>query len=194
MQVEDVFRDLPSLETDRLRLRRLRLEDAPDVFAYTSDPEVALYTSWDAHESIDVAENFVRWVTDRYARGQVAPWGVEHKDDGKIIGTCGFGAWATHDARAEIAYALARPDWGRGYTTEAVRTVIDFGFRSMKLNRVYAHCVVENTGSWRVMEKAGMQREGVLRQHVWNKGTFCDVLLYGLLRQDWSQGRTDRVA
>jgi ribosomal-protein-alanine N-acetyltransferase len=193
VNVEDVFGDLQSLETERLLLRKLSLEDAGDLFAYASDPEVARYTTWEAHKTIDDSRTVLSQWVDLYATGQVAPWGVVHKGDAKLIGTCGFVSWAPRHARAEVAYALSRPYWGKGYTTEAVRAVIAFGFNTKGLNRIEARCDIPNIASARVMEKVGMKFEGVLRQQLFVKGVYVDLKMYSILRTEWAAeppGRT----
>ncbi|MGQ0549721.1 MAG: GNAT family N-acetyltransferase, partial [Armatimonadota bacterium] len=162
LTVEGVFGDLPVLQTQRLRLRRLRVDDAGDVFEYASDPEVSRYTTWEAHKTLEDSRAFLISVIEHYNTFQVAPWGMEHKGEGKLVGTCGFVSWNLRHRRAEIAYALARPYWNKGYTTEAVRAVMAFGFGAMRLNRIEARCDIPNIGSARVMEKAGMKFEGIL--------------------------------
>ncbi|MBI3997987.1 MAG: GNAT family N-acetyltransferase [Armatimonadetes bacterium] len=186
LNVEDVFGDLPSLETPRLVLRRLTRDDAEDIFAYGSDPEVTRYTGWQTHRTIEDSRVFLNGVLALYESKQVAPWGIAHKTDRKLIGTCGFVYWLPQHARAEIGYGIARPYWRQGYTTEAIRAIIAFGFQSMQLNRIEARCEPENTGSWRVMEKVGMTFEGVLRQHNYAKGTYRDTKMYSILRQEWT--------
>ena len=89
-------------------------------------------------------------------------------------------------ARAEIGYALARKYWGQGLMTEAVRAMLDYGFNLLRLNRIEARCDVENIASWRVMEKAGMKFEGVLRQNIFLHGRPRDARMYGILREEWS--------
>ena len=174
LRVEDVFGDLPVLQTERLQLRRLRLDDAGDVFEYASDPEVSRYTTWKAHKTLEDSRAFLSSVIELYNSLQVAPWGMEHKEHRKLVGTCGFVSWNLRHRRAEIAYALARPYWNQGYTTEAVRAVIAFGYRVMGLNRIEARCDVPNIASARVMEKVGMKYEGVLRHHMFTKGEYVD--------------------
>ena len=186
MEVTDVFGDMPTLETHRLWLRRIEPDDLSDIFEYASDAEVAKYTTWQAHSSIDASREFLNYVLDLYNRSQVAPWGVEHKADGKLIGTCGYVGWQVVHARGEIGYALSRLYWGRGLTTEALREVIAFGFRTMNLNRIQGRCDVDNIGSARVMEKAGMRCEGVLRQHEFAEGKYLDIAMYSILRNEWS--------
>jgi ribosomal-protein-alanine N-acetyltransferase len=90
----------------------------------------------------------------------------------------------TH-SRAEIGYALSRRYWGEGYMSEAVNAVIEFGFREMLLNRIMARCEVNNIASARVMEKVGMQLEGILRQHLFVKGRYWDLKIYSILREEF---------
>lgn len=117
METKDVFGNLPTLETGRLVLRKVTLGDGRDFFEYASDPEVARYTTWEPHQSIEDSLSFLRLVLERYDNQRVATWGVEHKRDQKFIGTCGFLYWAVPDARAEVAYALSRKYWGQGLMT-----------------------------------------------------------------------------
>jgi ribosomal-protein-alanine N-acetyltransferase len=185
VKASDVFADLPVLETDRLLLRRLQAHDVDDIFEYASDPEVAKYTSWAAHATIQDSDKFLDYVLELYEKGDVAPWGVMYKPKAKLVGTCGFLDWYLPASWAEIGYALSREYWGRGLMTEAVRAVIAFGFRAMQLNRVQGRCEVENIASIRVMEKVGMKREGVLREHEYAKGRYLDIAIYSILRGEY---------
>ncbi len=187
MKAEDVYQNLPTLETPRLILRKLTMADAPDMFEYASDPEVARYVVFAAHRSIEDARAFIGWTTDRYQKGELAGWGIEHKSARKLIGTAGFGTWDTTHKRAEIAYALSRLYWNQGLMTEAVREILAFGFRRMELHRVQATCAVENVASARVLEKVGLRFEGTLRGYMLKKGTLFDQKMYAILRDEWLQ-------
>ena len=125
MDISDVFRHLPTLETERLLLRRIVPEDLESIYEYASDPEVARFTTWSAHSSIEDSRAFLDYVLEQYRGAKIAPWGVEHKQHRKMIGTCGFVGWSVRNARAEIGYALSRRYWNQGLTTEALRAVID---------------------------------------------------------------------
>lgn len=186
-RIEDVFSDLAPIETERLLLRKMALADAEDMFEYASDPEVTNYTTWYPHTSIEDSRQFLEHITGRYDRHGVAEWGVIHKRDRKFIGTCGYIYWEPQHARAEIGYALSRSYWGQGLMSEAAREVISFGFRNMTLNRVEARCLPENIGSARVLEKSGMNFEGILRQHMYIKGRYIDLKMYAIVRSDWSK-------
>jgi ribosomal-protein-alanine N-acetyltransferase len=183
--MDETFGDLPVLETPRLRLRKLTLTDADDVFAYASDPEVTRYMLWSPHASIEDSGKFIKVAIERYNKGMVAPWGIEHKGDRKIIGTCDFISWFPEHSRTEIGYALSRSYWGRGIMTEAVTHIIACGFGRKNVNRIQAMCEIPNVGSARVMEKSGMVFEGILRQYMQNRGACRDVKMYAILKEDW---------
>ena len=187
MEVKDIFGHLPTLQTDRLLLRKLQVDDLQDIFEYACDPKVARYTTWQPHETVEQSRDFLHHVLGLYEKGKVAPWGVEHKNDRKLIGTCGFLDWNLQHARAEIGYALSRRYWGRGLATEAVQAVIAFGFSRMALNRIQGRCEVENVASGRVMEKAGLKFEGLLREHEFSKGAYADISMYAILRKEWTE-------
>jgi [ribosomal protein S5]-alanine N-acetyltransferase len=181
-----VFSNLPELETERLLLRKMRLDDAEAMFAYASDPEVTRYVPWDTHRSMEDSESFLGFATEGYERGDFGGWGVVLKDDGVFIGTCGIDVgYAPEHARAELGYVLSREYWGKGLMPEAVRAVIRLSFGRMGLNRVEARCIAENTASARVMEKAGMTYEGTLREREFIKGAYRDMKLYSILRREY---------
>lgn len=184
LKIEEIFSDLPELETPRLLLRKLRAEDAADMFEYASDPEVAKDVTWEAHRSIEDSGNFIASVLEKYAKKAASEWGVVLKETGRLVGTCGFVWWRPEHAKAEFGYALSRKYWGRGLMTEAAAAVIAFGFDKMKLHRLEARCIITNTGSEKVMLKNGMKYEGLLRDVVYEKGGFRSLKLYSLLAEE----------
>ena len=157
-----MLKNLPTLETERLILRKMTPNDAEAVFAYASDLEVTRYVIWDTHRTIEDSEGFLRSVVERYENAKAADWRIVYKRNGRFIGGCGIGGWEREHARAEMGYVLSRGYWGRGLIPEAVRAMISFGFERMSLNRLEARCMAENTASARVMEKAGIDPRGHL--------------------------------
>lgn len=182
-------RTMAPLATKRLTLRSLTVEDAADLFAYASDPEMAIFVEWPQHQTIADSKTHIRRMLAHHAAGNYH-WGITDQNDGRLIGSCGFVATAPGHRRAEVVYAVARDRWGQGIATEAVAAVIRFGFMDLHLNRIEARCLPEHAASRRVMAKLGMSFEGVLRQHVLMKGRFVDLAMYALLRDDW--GRLSR--
>lgn len=185
MGLPDGFRfAVPRLETARVVLRRLDWDDADDIFAYASDPEVAALTTWEPHQTPEDSHAFLGRVMSWYADGFGGPWGLELKLTGRVVGTAGLAITPEH-ARAELGYALSRSCWGQGLMTEAVREIIRYGFADIDLNRIEARCLPANHASARVMEKAGMTYEGTLREQFYVKNTFIDLRMFSILRREW---------
>jgi ribosomal-protein-alanine N-acetyltransferase len=181
---------VPRLHTPRLVLRALDPGDADDIFAYAADPEVAQYTLWRAHTSLEESRQFIAWLT----KVSMACWALVHPDTGHVIGTSFLHSYHAQHQRAEIAFNLAKALWGQGYATEAARAVIRVGFLHYGLNRIEGTCMLGNVASARVMEKVGMRFEGMLRQYVWAKEAFHDMKLYAILRADIQElGGGERV-
>jgi ribosomal-protein-alanine N-acetyltransferase len=108
-------------------------------------------------------------------------WGIVEKKSNKLIGTCSLHSTPIH-RRAELGYVLAREYWGQEFMTEAAQAAIAFGFHVMHLLRIQAYCAVENIGSARVLEKSGMQLEGILHNYVFTKERPWDVKMYAITR------------
>ena len=185
MDIRDEYGDACELETARLRLRSIRHEDAEAIFEYASDPLVTQHLPWRTHQTVQDTRDYITSTLERQEWPDLAPWGIEHKIEGKLIGSCGFHHWSLEHARAEIGYVLARRYWGQGYMTEAVGAIIAYGFEAMSLNRIEALCRPLNVASARVLEKAGMRFEGVLRQYMFANGTHHDYKIYAILREDF---------
>ncbi|MGB8687124.1 MAG: GNAT family protein [Microcoleus sp.] len=191
MKLLDILANLPSIETDRLLMRKITLNDANDMFEYAADPQVSEYTMWSTHSSIEETKYFLKSLLKMYKRRELVDWGIVHKAEKKLIGTCGYVEWSMTHSRGEIGYALDRKYWNQGYMSEAVNAIMEFGFREMLLNRIEAKCEVNNIGSARVMEKVGMQLEGILRQQLFVKGRYWDLKIYSILRDDFFADRAD---
>ena len=152
----EITRQLPTLETPRIVLRKLAESDAEAIFAYAADPDVSRYTTWDAHRSLDDSHGFVRYVLDSYQKGKVFNWAMVLKDSDHMVGTIGLEHWNPEEESLELGYVLTRAMWGKGIATEAVNAALDFAFGTLCVKRVFARCVQCNIASERVMQKAGM--------------------------------------
>ncbi|SFQ41281.1 ribosomal-protein-alanine N-acetyltransferase [Psychrobacillus psychrotolerans] len=185
MNIEKIYSDLPILETERLILRKVTEEDIEDMYLYGSDEEVSKYVTWNTHETIADTKGFVEFVLNKYENKQVSPWGIEYKENGKFIGTIDFVWWQPNHKIAEIGYVISKDYWGKGLTTEVAKELVKFGFEEMDLVRVQARCDVENIASARVMEKAGMTLEGIIRKGIFVKGEHRDLKMYSILKEEF---------
>ncbi len=183
--------DLPVIETERLRLRPFVEDDAPRLTALLEAFEVVEFTASYPHPyGLDDARRQLARQREFAERGEAVHWALEPiaTPPGSLNGLCG-GVLAKLDAAcqtAELGYWLGRNAWGRGYATEAGRAVLDWSFEAWGANRVEAHHVARNPTSGRVLEKLGMQHEGTLRQRQRRWDRFEDVVIYSILRSDWS--------
>jgi [ribosomal protein S5]-alanine N-acetyltransferase len=175
------------LETDRLILREIEEEDWPLIHRYEGDPAVCRFVGWGPNteqQTIDHVKTLVDCRADE-PRNRVV-LGMVCKDSGDFIGAIGINRRSADSCQAEVGYTLRRDEWGRGYTTEAARAVIGFGFREWGLHRIHARCDGENGGSARVLEKCGMRREGHLVKSDRIRDEWRDELLYAILDEEWT--------
>ncbi|WP_307720048.1 GNAT family N-acetyltransferase [Paenibacillus koleovorans] len=172
------------LETSRLILRDFVAEDEAAVHEYASDPEVTRHMLWGPNTEAETREFLQRTIGALQVEGprQVYELALVRRSDGRLIGGCGLHREGT--AAAELGYCLSRGVWGQGYAVEAAQALVRFGFAELGLHRIYAKCRPANVGSYRVMEKLGMQREGLLREHLHVKGAWHDSLLYSILAHE----------
>jgi [ribosomal protein S5]-alanine N-acetyltransferase len=151
-------------ETARLLLRRPVMADARPMFEnYCADPEVTRYVLFEPHTDIATTRAFLRRCAGVWQRGTAFPWVLASRATGKLVGGIEIRPEPGSPHRIEVGYVLARPYWGQGYMTEALRAVSDWALHQPGVRRVWAECDLENVGSARVMEKSGFEREGVLR-------------------------------
>jgi len=175
----------PEFRTQRLLMRPMKLTDANDLFEYARDPSVTEFVTWTTHHTLDDSYRFLSYVVRQYELGTIANWGIVELASNKFIGTIGCHGIDDKNYRTEAGYALSRAYWGRGLMTEALRAWIDVMFLETDLNRIEAVHNIANEASGRVMQRAGMQFEGLFRQRQFVKEKFVSVKQYAILKEDW---------
>jgi ribosomal-protein-alanine N-acetyltransferase len=184
MRINNPLIPFPTLKTKNLTLRKIEYTDIHDIYSYAQNPEVAKYVLWEPHEDKSDTFEFLNAIYELYNHGKPAPWGIFHNEDKKIIGTIGYHRWEIKHYCAEIGYALSKEYWNKGIITEAALRIIEFGFNEMKLNRIEARCQTENTASAKVLQKIGFTYEGLLREQMFVKNNFQNLMLFSLLKGD----------
>ena len=174
---------LPILETPRLTLRKIKLEDSEAMYQYASKDDVTKYVLWDSHKSIETTKQVIQMMIDQYEEGHLA-WSITLKETQEFVGTIDFVMYNKAEKIAEIGYALSDRHWGKGYVSEATKALLDFGFNELQLVRIQARCFADNIGSERVMQKVGMTCEGTMRKAKFAKGKHHDIKMYAILRED----------
>jgi RimJ/RimL family protein N-acetyltransferase len=173
------------LTTPRLRLRWITPDDAEALFAMFADPAVVQYWSGDPWTSIDQAHKSIADSLANYADGSGLRFVVELVDQPGLIGTVTLHKFVDSSRRCEVGYALAQPYWGQRYAGEALRALLEYGFRELDLNRIEADIDPANVASGRLLERYGFRKEGYMPERWIVHGKPADTVYYGLLRSYW---------
>jgi [ribosomal protein S5]-alanine N-acetyltransferase len=177
---------LPTIDTARLRLRWLTSADVPALFAIFGDPEVCRYWSRPALPDLAAADALQQEIVDLFSERSLFQWGIAERATDRVVGTCTLASLSAEHHRAEVGFALATEVWGRGYLAEVLPALLLFAFDTLDLHRIEADVDPRNARSIGLLERAGFQREGYLRERYRVAGEVQDALIYGLLRPEWA--------
>ncbi len=180
-----------TLETERLTLRPFTVDDFNAVHAYASVPENVRFMPWGPNDEKATKEFLLAceeaWKADPVVKYELA---IVQKSTGQVIGGCGIYLNEERNT-AMLGWTLHRDYWKQGLMPEAARALLRFGFEDLNLHRIIAHCNTENYGSYRVMEKAGMRREGQFLKsnfgRVGDEKKWHDVYQYAMLDEEWTR-------
>ena len=175
----------PTINTERLTLRSYAPSDAARVAELAGDREVAATTLRIPHPyDASMAAEWIAGLPAEYAAERAITWAIT-LTGAELIGSIALSLHLDHH-RAELGYWVGKPYWGKGYVTEAARSVMDHGFGALHLHRISAHHMSVNPASGTVMKKLGMRHEGILRHHTRKNGEYHDVECYGVLAAEYA--------
>lgn len=178
---------LPTIPTSRLRLRWLNAADVSALFEIFGDALVCRYWSRPPLRKLAEAANLLDEIQRYFKERSLFQWGIADIDNDRVIGTCTLASLSPRHRRAEVGFALARAEWGKGYMTEALPALIGFAFDRLDLHRLEADVDPRNLRSIRLLEGTGFRREGYLRERYHLNGEIQDALFYGLLRPEFER-------
>lgn len=185
----------PILESERLYLRAIEEADDESIYSYSCNEEVAMFTSWYAHESIEDTREFIHnYVLEGYKKGIPEPWGITLKENPEmIIGTVGL-TWSSKSNHImRFHYCLSDTYWGQGIIPEAGQCLIDHAFEVYRPKRIHAYCTTKNKSSAKALEKMGFLFEGTTRAALYSKGEYRDTLNYGMIDADWAAWKEKHI-
>ncbi len=174
----------PVLETERLLLRNVTEEDAPHILSYLSDEEVMKYYGLDPFQTLEEALDEISWYQSIFKNKTGIRWGITLKEQGEMIGSCGFHNRVPQHYRSEIGFELSKAHWGQKIAGEAINAIVRYGFEQMEIHRIEALIEPLNLPSQKLVEKQGFVREGLLRNYEFTRGKFDDLYMYSLLKTD----------
>ena len=154
-----------------------------DVFAIFSDAEVTRHYDLETIVEMEEAYELIDYMAESYATERQVRWGIEHRADAKIVGSCGFVWLRPHSA--EIGYDLAKAYWGQGIMHEALTALLDYAFGDLGLKRVEALVMPQNARSKKLLGRLGFTHEGTLREYDHFKGASHDMEMHAILAHDY---------
>ncbi|WP_423219691.1 GNAT family N-acetyltransferase [Clostridium hydrogeniformans] len=168
-------------------LREIREDDVEDLYEILKDPDIAKYEYFYPITSIEEVISFIKRYKKEKVEKEEITWGVVLKETNKLIGTCCIGSFDEGSRRGEVGYDIVKSQWGKGYGTEAVKKVVDFGFNVIGLNRIEAFITPENYGSIKVLKKLNFIEEGIVRERDLIKGKLEDGVIMAMLKRDFKE-------
>jgi [ribosomal protein S5]-alanine N-acetyltransferase len=178
------FAPFPTLETERLQLRRLDIGDVNEIFALRSDPEVMKYVPRPLAKTPEDALNHIALINEKIDSNEGINWAITFKDNPKLIGIIGHYRIKPEHFRAEIGYMLLPEFHGKGFISEAINEVVHYGFDVMQLHSIEAIIDPENIASARVLQKNGFVKEAHLKENEYYGGKFLDTIIYSILNKN----------
>ncbi len=179
---------IPTLKGKQVTLAPFGIEDAPSVQRYAGDPMVSKTTLHIPHPYPDgVAEIWIASHLVQFLEKSNIVFSIRN-ENGELVGAINL-KLSLKNRSGELGYWIAHPFWNKGFATDAATTAIGYGFETFGLNRIHARHLGSNPSSGRVMEKSGMKREGILREHTYRQGRFDDIVEYGILESEYKKAK-----
>ena len=177
------------LKSKRLHIRELTSEDIDNVHELHSLPETDEFNTLGIPENIQTTENILtEWLILQKQEPRISYiFSIDKTENNNFVGLIAINLGKTNYKTAEVWFKIHKDHWRKGYTTEALTRLLDFGFNDLKLHRIEAGCAVENIASIKTLEKAGFTREGMKRKKLPIRGEWKDNFFYGILEEDYNK-------
>lgn len=181
-----IYKGTPMIETKRLILRKIEMNDARRMFDYIfSDRRVMDNLIKGPHKAISETIDRLTEITNHYVSENFCYWGIEMKESGELIGTIDLYNIDDGTENCEVGYNIGFNWWNQGYGSEALHAIVEFAFRFMNIHKISATHNIDNPASGRIMLKVGMKREGIIRHMIRKNNQYKDCGIYGILQQEY---------
>jgi ribosomal-protein-alanine N-acetyltransferase len=182
--IQSFFIAYPELQTERLVLRQLIKQDAPELLVLRSHDLIMRYLDREKMNSVSEAEALIEKIEQGAREGTGYSWALCLNQEKSMIGYSGIWRIDKNNYRGEIGYTMHPDYWNQGLMTEALRVIIDFGFHQLGLHSLEANVNPDNKASIRLLEKSGFVKEAYFRENYYFRGRFLDSAIYCLLSTD----------
>lgn len=178
------FHPFQNLETERLYFRQVNHGDAPEVLALRGNPKTMKFIPRPLVTNLDDAIAHIDMINDKIEKNQGINWGMVIKGTSKIIGIIGHYRIQPENHRSEIGYMFLPEHHGKGYATEAIKAIVNYGFNDMNLHSIEAVIDPENSASEKTLLKNGFVKEAYILENELFEGKFWDTVIYSLLKRN----------
>jgi len=175
---------LQTIATNRLKIRKLKPSDLQDIFEYSSNDDAVSLLSWGPHKSLQESKNYLDGVLENYKKESPSNivWGIELLESNKLIGVVRAFNYSEVSSKIELSYILNPVFQGKGFMKEALNAIINLLFGSGDINRIQAHCSVDNDSSFNLLLSLKFKKEGHLRFFWKIKGVFKDTYILSKIK------------
>lgn len=177
--------EFPVLETNRLKLVEIEEKHIDYVYAIFSNEAVTKYYGMPSFTKKEQAQNMISSFSKNFQEKRAMRWGIIQKETNEFVGTVGLNNLLLSSKRTEIGYDLLPEHWRKGIISEAVEAVIHYCFGELNLHRIGAVTFPENEASYTLLLKLGFQKEGLLREYIYQNDKSNDVFVFSLIKPDW---------
>jgi len=183
--LEIKFNKFPQLETDSLLLRQIQYSDVDAFHKMRTDPSLMKYMDMEKPKSIGDTQTKIEQEIASFSKGDSVYWAIAQKGSKQMIGGAGYWRLMKEHYRAEIGYQLAPDFWRMGYSCEALKAIIDFGFKKMGLHSIEGNVNPKNIASIKLLNKLGFVQEAYFKENFYFNGKFLDSAIFSLVVSDW---------
>ncbi len=181
------FTPFPVLQTDKLILRKINVDDVQQVFLLRSDPIVMKYIAKKPAEKLEEAASFIELILTAEAENQSISWAITIKGSDKLIGTICLWNLQPGNFRGEIGYVLLPDYHGQSIMKAAIEAITNYGFKIMNLHCIEGHVNPNNAASSKVLLSNFFTQEAILKENQFYDGVFYDTAIYTLFKRDWEK-------
>ncbi|MBD3238708.1 MAG: GNAT family N-acetyltransferase [Candidatus Moranbacteria bacterium] len=174
------------LTGQRINLRKAALADAKSIYQNAKDKDICMAVPLPMPYTLKTAQEYIKASQKKWETKKEAQFGIEYGKTGEIIGMIGLRSLNFELKKAEVGYWLGKDYWGKGIAKEALGLILKFAFFNLKLNRVYAEVKSKNLSSSKLLERSNFKLEGRLRKDEKFKGKWDDLLIFGMLKHEFS--------
>ena len=178
-----VHKGTQEIKTERLILRKIMPDDAEMVYKWMSDPDVIKYEDWAPHQNVEYTRGYIMHVFGDYSSNQSYNWGIQLNNEliGHVV------VVDINDRKGSVGYYLRKDFWSKGYTTEAVKAIIEYMLFDVGIGKIEAKHSIKNIASGKILKKIGMAYKGHVKEVYFSNSEWQDCDYYSITKEEYKE-------